>query len=622
MTDWTRIYGYDIETYPNYFGLCIVHADTGTRWLYRLTDTRNDAEAIVTMMYRLRDAGCRMMGFNNQHFDYPVMHHLINLYQTTGVVTAADAYQKAQDIFASQRNDFSHNVWDSEHVVPQIDLFKIMHFDNLAKSTSLKKLQINMRSESVVDLPYAPGTMLTPEQIEVTESYMCHDVAETLKFGWQIKDQLRFRDELSEKYGRDHTNFNDTKIGKQFFIDQLEQAGVSCYDRSSGSRKPRQTPRKEGIHVGHRLIPIPFQTPDLQRMWSFFAAQVIPPEQTKGFFTNLTTQLGDFELVFGAGGIHGSVSKTTFVADDHSAIIDVDVESYYPSLAIVNRWYPQHLGEAFCDIYADVKTQRVSYAKGTAENAMLKLALNGVYGDSNNKHSPFFDPAYTMAITINGQLLLAWLAEAVTLYVPGAKLIQINTDGLTVHLPRSSLPVLEQVKEHWAAATRLKLEAVEYTKMLVRDVNNYIAIDTKGKVKRKNAYLTAPEWHQDHSSLVVPKAVDAFVLKGTPVHQFINDHTDAFDFMRHVKVPRNSKLMWGDQQIQNTTRYMISLSGSPLVKVMPPLAGQANFREMSVDKGWLTIPCNDARDFDWTRLNRRFYITEAEKLVVGLGLSC
>ncbi len=622
MTDWTKIYGYDIETYPNYFGLCIVHADTGTRWLYRLTDTRNDAEAIVTMMYRLRDAGCRMLGFNNLHFDYPVMHHLINMFATTGVVTAADTYQKAQQIIDAQRNDFSQTVWESDHVVPQIDLFKIMHFDNLSKSTSLKKLEINMRSNNVVDLPYAVGSILTPEQIEVTERYMCHDVAETLKFGWTIRDQIRFRDELTEKYGRDHTNFNDTKIGKQFFIDQLEKSGIACFDRSSGSRKPRQTPRREGIHVGHRLIPIPFETPDLQRMWQFFAAQVIPPEQTKGFFNDLTCMLGDFELVFGAGGIHGSVSNTTFVADDEYAIIDVDVESYYPSLAIVNGWFPEHLGPEFCHIYADVKTQRVSYAKGTAENAMLKLALNGVYGDSNNPHSPFLDPAYTMAITINGQLLLAWLAEGVTRYVPGAKLIQINTDGLTVHLPRSSVPVLEQVKAFWSEATRLKLEAVEYTRMLVRDVNNYIAIDTKGKVKRKNAYLIAPDWHQDHSSLVIPKAVSAFVLDGTPVHEFVNNHTDAFDFMRHIKVPKSSKLFWGDDQIQKTSRYFIALSGRPLVKEMPPLAGRTDRRSFAVDKGWMTMPCNDARDFQWPVLNRRFYIAEAEKLVAGLGLSC
>jgi hypothetical protein len=237
-------------------------------------------------------------------------------------------------------------------------------------------------------------------------------------------------------------------------------------------------------------------------------------------------------------------------------------------------------------------------------------------------YSCFLDPAFTMAITINGQLLLAWLAEAVHLYVPGARLIQINTDGLTVHLPRSSVAAFDDIKAFWSETTRLKLETVEYAKMMVRDVNNYIAIDMKGKVKRKNAYLIAPEWHQDHSSLVIPKAVDAFVQHGTRVSDFIWQHADPFDFMRHVKVPKSSTLLWGDDVIQNTTRYFIALAGRPLTKRMPPLAGNDKVRNLGVDVGWTTQICNDAADFDWTNLNRRFYIIEAEKLVAGLGLSC
>lgn len=63
--------------------------------------------------------------------------------------------------------------------------------------------------------------------------------------------------------------------------------------------------------------------------------------------------------------------------------------SMYPNIAISNNVFPQHLTKRFCDIYKDVYEQRKSYAKGTAENAMLKLALNGVYGDSNNQFGPF-----------------------------------------------------------------------------------------------------------------------------------------------------------------------------------------------------------------------------------------
>jgi hypothetical protein len=50
------------------------------------------------------------------------------------------------------------------------------------------------------------------------------------------------------------------------------------------------------------------------------------------------------------------------------------IESYYPSLAIANGLYPEHLGEAFVKVYADMKNDRTSFKKGTPENAMLKLA--------------------------------------------------------------------------------------------------------------------------------------------------------------------------------------------------------------------------------------------------------
>ena len=96
-----------------------------------------------------------------------------------------------------------------------------------------------------------------------------------------------------------------------------------------------------------------------------------------------------FRFDFGTGGIHGSLENKIARSTKKYKLIDADVSSMYPNIAISNRVYPEHLTEKFCDIYEDVYNQRKSFAKGTAENAMLKLALNSVYGDSNNKYSVF-----------------------------------------------------------------------------------------------------------------------------------------------------------------------------------------------------------------------------------------
>ena len=340
--------------------------------------------------------------------------------------------------------------------------------------------------------------------------------------------------------------------------------------------------------------------------------------------------------------------------------------SFYPNLAISNRLYPQHLSERFCDIYLDVYNQRKGYAKGSAENAMLKLALNGVYGDSNNVYSPFYDPFYTMSITINGQLLLTMLAEQL-IKTPGLTMIQCNTDGVTVLCPRVYLDHMRAVCQWWGQLTGLVLEEALYKRMSIRDVNNYIAEYENGKVKRKGAYEWAYEWHQDPSATVVPRAAEAFLVHGTPVREFVTSHRDPFDFMLRAKVPRSSTLemRWPELDVavplQNTTRYFVSRNGGSLMKVSPPTGEPGSWkrrpkvpdqvynavirenagkngekdsqgilwderihtknkskhdtREMGICVGNKVSECARQTDFDWSRLDYEYYITQAQKLV-------
>jgi DNA polymerase elongation subunit (family B) len=132
------------------------------------------------------------------------------------------------------------------------------------------------------------------------------------------------------------------------------------------------------------------------------------------------------------------------------------------------------LGKSFCHIYKNLYDQRKSYPKKSAESAMLKLALNGVYGDSNNQFSVFYDPLYTMTITLNGQLLLCVLAEGL-MHIDGLKLIQVNTDGLTVRVPRANKWLVDTAAAAWQQRTGLTLEEAVYKRMWILNVNNYLA---------------------------------------------------------------------------------------------------------------------------------------------------
>lgn len=614
-TDWSKFYTYDIETYLDLFSLVLKHYESGTRWIYEISQRRNQAPDLLHMLGLLKYHQCRMVGFNNESFDYPVLHEFVRLMGLHGTVSSSDIYWFAQQIFDSD-DRFRHTIWPSDRHVEQVDLFKIMHFDNFARSTSLKALEMRMKSTDVIDLPFPVDANMTSEQLDTVIAYNCHDVNETEKFMVEIKDRIEFRDTL----GPEWINYNDTKIGKQVFIRELESAGVPCFTRANGRREPIQTPRDDGIRIAEILIDVPFENQEFQRVHSFFKAQTIAAWNTKGFFKDITASVGGLDFHFGTGGIHASQSGVTHCADDDMMILDVDVVSYYPSLAIEWGFHPHHLGQSFVDTYRELKQRRVSYPKGSTENAMLKLALNGVYGDSNNAYSPFYDPQYTMAITINGQMLLCWLAELL-MTVPSLELIQANTDGVTVKLKRDELATIESRTGPWEQNSRMRLETVEYSKMAIRDVNNYVAVTTDGKVKAKGAYEIDRDWHKDHSAKIVRQAAVDFIVNGTPLIETISSCRDPFDFMCHVKVPRNSRLEHGGAIVQNTSRYFISKDGAPLIKIMPPVASRpGKERHIGVEAGWCVELCNRSSDFDWSTLNHLWYLREAEKLVSGVGL--
>lgn len=611
-------YVYDEETYPNFFSICFIRRSDRARWRFEISERRNDGQQIWAMVMGIRNTGGEMVGFNNIGFDYPILHLLM---QQNGVIDCSTLYRKAQAIITSRDDDWSHTVWESDWYCPQVDLYKIHHFDNQARRTSLKALEFARRSHSIEDLPYEPGTFLTHDQMDVTLDYNMHDVEETLGFLEEEDTQamIAFRRELSARYERNFLNHNDTKIGKDTFIMRLEDSGIPCYERGAdGRRQPRQT-RRQQIRLADAVLPsIHFFSPELQRIHQWFLSQTIT--ETKGTFKDVEATVNGFTFVFGLGGIHGSIESEAVHEDEEHSIIDLDVASYYPSLSIANRFYPEHLSETFCDIYHDVFEQRREYAKGTAINAMLKLALNGVYGDSNNRYSPFYDPLYTMKITINGQLLLCLLSEHL-MTIPGLRLLQVNTDGLTVKIPRRHEGMLSAIAHWWQGETGLTLEEARYSRMFIRDVNAYIAIGTDGKIKRKGAYVHEREWHQNHSGMVIPKAAEAALVHGADVAEFIRGHQDMMDFMMLAKIPRSSKLVINspfyveDYPLQNVTRYYVSPTGGTLTKIMPPLKAKPDqWRRIGICVGWKVHPCNNLDDAT-APIDYDYYIKEAEKLV-------
>ena len=460
---------WDVEVYPNVFTLHATHAHLPIEWSFEISDWRNDSRAIIEWVHWLKSLGARMVGFNSIGFDYPILHALCRM----GQANARTLYDKAQAIIESQDdNRWMHMVKPADRLADQLDLFLIHHFDNRARSTGLKVLEFNMRSDNISDLPFPVGTVLTQDQVPVLKRYNRHDVLQTRQFYHHSTESIRFREELTARYQRDFMNHNDTKIGKDYFVMELEAAGVVCYDYGPQGRTPRQT-RRPSIALRDAILPwITFQEPEFQRVLEWLKEQTIT--ETKGVFKDVVARVRGFEFVFGLGGIHGSVENEIVEASDTQIIESVDVTSMYPNIAIKNRFYPQHLGESFVDIYQHLYEERRKYPKGSAENAMLKLALNGCYGDSNNPYSVFYDSLFTMRVTLSGQMLICMLVDRL-ITVPTVRLIMANTDGIeyTIHPDYAEAACIKC--SEWEAMTQLTLERARYKRMCIRDVNNYIA---------------------------------------------------------------------------------------------------------------------------------------------------
>lgn len=663
----TRDWGYDEETFPNIFTCCFIHAATGMELMYEISDRRNDWQALVDMVHNLGRSGARGIGFNNLEFDYPIMHWLV---QQHAGVTPQQIFAKAQQVIESNNeNSWSNVVWDREQVFQQIDLYKINHFDNKARRTSLKALEVAMQSLNVKDLPFPVGATLDDAQKDVLIEYNKHDVRETLKFYVRCLEKITFREELTATYGKNFMNHADTKIGKDFFVMKLEEKGVNC----------------KSITIRDRIalvdcIPsyIKLETPEFNDILTRIRAVVLNKKQqdelvtTKGVFNDMVATLDNIEYVFGLGGIHSGIPNCIYKAGDGFVMSARDVTSLYPSLAIKNRYYPEHLGETFCDVYEQLFIERRDAKRAGNKNvdATLKLALNGTFGNMGSKYSPFCDHKCLLSITITGQLSMAMLVEQLR-KVPKMTLVQSNTDGIILHHPEQYLAQVNQICDDWMHVTQLNLECEDIALVNQRDVNNYQQVGTDGKVKRKGAYEYKYQWHQDPSAMIVPMAAEAALVKGKDIREFITNHRDPFDFMLRAKVPRSATLVmrwpeWSaEQELQNTTRYFISRTGGSLVKLLQPtgqpgtwkrkngvkdddyhavmreITGQpgdtdtagipwderihtksrskhAAVRETGICAGHRVTECADAKDFDWSSLSYDWYIAEAEKLVLPL----
>lgn len=611
---------YDIETFKNCFTYTAVDKDSNQEVQFVIWKEQND---FIPFLQHLQS--CRgMIGFNNINFDYPVIHYIIQnrtkLVEKTGDQIAKLIYKKAQSIISQEYSAVREN----EVIIPQLDLFRIWHYDNRARMTGLKKLEIAMNFPNVQDMPYSHEHKVT-EQYEVEQilDYNLNDVEATKLFYTKTIDKLELRKGLLRKYGLDCLNYPDSKIGEELMLKLYCQ-----YSEKKESSVKRLRTHRKSIKFSD-CIPsyIKFSTPEFQGLLEYLRG--IEVQELKDSF-KYSLDYNGFVFDLGVGGLHACVKAGVYKETEDRIIVDADVASLYPSLAITLNLYPEHLGEEFSKIYEEGIVKPRLEAKRTGDKVMadgFKLSANSVYGKSNSQYSFLYDPLYTVKTTLAGQLALCMLSEMLMTRVPELVMLQVNTDGLTVEIPREHARLYWEVCKEWESITNLTLEYIAYSQMIIRDVNNYIAVAQKtGKVKYKGTFkpnhemIKDDEYHKSLSQGVVALAVSDYFLKGVPVEETIKNNTDIYLFCKTFNATHGwtcETLNISEEGIesniepqQKTNRYYLSTNGKRFRKLKED-------RRIEIEAEKLVTIFNKYEDkpFEEYHINYDYYIEEAYKII-------
>ena len=620
----------DYETLCNCFIAVFEHYKTEERKVFVVHEQRNDFPEFVTFLQKCVTENQWHISYNGLSFDAQITQKILQNQKYLKNLPAEPLvkyiYEYAQTVIEkSNKGDFAEFA-PYKLKIKQIDLFKLNHWDNKAKMSGLKWIQYSMDWENVEEMPHRHDQPVTDsDTLDSVISYCINDVTSTKKIFEHSKEQILLRQTLTKEYGIDLYSASEPRISKELFLHFLElRTGMS-----KAHLKTLRTPRPYIVLADCILPYVTFETSQFNSVLDYFRTKVIT--STKDGFKHRIDFKG-VKVDYGLGGIHGAISSGVYEAKEGWTIMTSDVTSFYPNLAIKNNFAPAHLPQKeFGQLYEWFFEERKKIPKSDPKNYVYKIILNSTYGLTGDENSFLYDPKMTIDITINGQLLLSKLAEMVSLAIPECKPLMLNTDGIEMMIPNDKIDTYLSVCSVWETMTQLALEHDQYSKMIIRDVNNYMAVTKDGKVKCKGAF----EWedlakkkvatfHKNKSFLIIPKAIYAFFVHGTKPEDFLAQNQNIFDYCGAVKAKAgwyfvdrqiiNGELV--NQKLQKINRYFISDTGSKLVKC------HNDGREIQAESGgWLQTIVNKidpSKDFNSYSINKKYYLEEIYKEIEGI----
>ena len=606
-----KVWAFDIETVINCFTVTFIDVDNQHDIRQFVicelddfeTKSFNKGEDLRSFMETITKEDL-LVGYNSLNFDLPILSKVFTLCGGFEAHIPWMVYKDAQSIIVDNAKIDVFAEWNLR-LIPHLDLFKLHHFDNEAKRTSLKWIQCHLNMDNIEEMPHPHDKPVKKlSDIESILSYNANDVKATaqLYLHKKTQDLIELRRWAINKYSlTTGYNTSNAHMGESVFLKQL--GSIPPADKSTRT-----------IFIKDIIIPdIKFKSrPFNDLLNSYKQTTTYTKGSTPGSPISGMVIFDNMRYKFGFGGIHAAREQTI-----HEDIDSVDVKSFYPNLAIQFGFKPKHVGDKFTKIYQNLYEERMA-ATNPVHNSGLKESLNSVFGKSNSEFSPLYDPGFTYSITINGQLLIAMLCEEITLSKAG-RIIIANTDGIEVSVTNRAL--FEEIVQQWSDRFKMPLSFSRYEKLVIRDVNNYIGIinHSEFKYKLKGAYEVEKDFHKDPSAQICAIAVRNYYLMDIPIEDTINnvDSIDKFFLYRRAKtgkfkgIPKDGSAFF---DLPKTLRYLVTDEGFVFYHI-------TDDSEIKVHADAYITVYNNKDVIERVNIDRAWYIKEAKKLLIPKTLS-
>ncbi|RLA12079.1 MAG: hypothetical protein DRQ60_09125 [Gammaproteobacteria bacterium] len=524
----------DIECYVNYF-LIMITSETELIMYEKFNDneTVNDLQKI--------DWSATFVTFNGNNYD------MLLLAGAEKGLTNTQLKHMSDRIIVDNLQ-----YWDIEAefgiktpVLNHIDIMQV-----LPMMSSLKIYGGRIGTKKLQDLPIEPDAIIRTGDTQGLAQYCFNDLIVTKELYHEVKPQIELRKQMGEKYGVNLVSKSDAQIAELVIASEhLVMTGTPLF-------KPDITYRNYYYETPSFVNFTSEQLQDLLLTIELTAFKIKPttgkimdPPSMKG----KVIAINDMKYKLGLGGLHSVDKPGSFYSDDDHVIFDIDVAAYYPNIILNAKFFPEHIGSDFLSIYKRIVDARMAAKKSgdKVTDASLKIVINGTFGKFGSKYSKIYSPDLLFHVTVTGQLCLLMLIERL-----GNKVISVNTDGVMVRVAKNELKSVQDIVSGWERETNFDMEWTEYNSLHRRDVNNYMAIQPSGAIKRKGLF-TLPGLSKNPSNSIIPEAVTAYFKDRIPIEQTVTHCDDIKKFLTLRTV--NGGAEWDGEILGKSVRWYHSI---------------------------------------------------------------